>query len=135
MQAGDHPHLRKLGLRREPLDRLNQVLVRVAVRGEDLAHERDHREGVLPIDAGNGRRRRGRKGRKGQPGEVGSRRRIHPEARLSPSPHDATHPANSGFVTLPNSMQAKIPPGLRTRYASLRTAGMSVQLRIPKAIV
>lgn len=50
-------------------------------------------------------------------------------------PHDATHPANSGFVTLPNSMQAKIPPGLRTRYASLRTAGMSVQLRIPKAIV
>lgn len=46
-----------------------------------------------------------------------------------------THPANKGLVTFPNSMHANTPPGLRTRYASESTAGMSVQFRMPNEMV
>lgn len=38
-------------------------------------------------------------------------------------------------MTLPNSNTPSLPPGFRTRYASLKTAGRDVQLRIPNAIV
>ena len=37
--------------------------------------------------------------------------------------------------TLENSMQAKMPPGLRTLYASFRAAGILEKLRIPKQTV
>jgi hypothetical protein len=43
--------------------------------------------------------------------------------------------ARRGFVTLLNSKQAKVPPGLRTRCASRRTSGMEVTFRIPNAMV
>jgi hypothetical protein len=39
-------HLRESGLRREPFDRLDEVLVRVAVGGNDVAEVGDHLEGV-----------------------------------------------------------------------------------------
>jgi hypothetical protein len=43
--------------------------------------------------------------------------------------------ASRGFVTLLNSRQAKVPPGLRTRCASRRTSGMEVTFRMPNAMV
>ena len=43
--------------------------------------------------------------------------------------------ASKGFVTLLNSRQAKVPPGLSTRCASRRTSWIEVTFRIPNAIV
>ena len=43
--------------------------------------------------------------------------------------------ASKGFVTLLNSRQAKVPPGLSTRCASRRTSGIEVTFRIPNAMV
>lgn len=43
----------KVALGRETLDRLDQVLVRVGVTGDDFAHERDELERVLPVYPGN----------------------------------------------------------------------------------
>lgn len=48
-QAGKHPQFRKVWLRGKPLDRLDQVLVRVRVAGDDLAHDRDKLERILPV--------------------------------------------------------------------------------------
>jgi len=44
-------HLSELGLGRELLDRLDEVLVGISIRREDLTQQRDHREGVLSVDA------------------------------------------------------------------------------------
>lgn len=93
-------HMREVGLGREALDRLDQVLIRVTVRSEDLAEERDHRERVLPVDPARKIVMSGR--------EVERRREGDEEG-------GQTHEAKSGFVTLPNSMQAKTPPGFSTR--------------------
>jgi hypothetical protein len=46
-----------------------------------------------------------------------------------------THSRSKGLLTLPNSSTPILPPGLRTRYASDRTAGREVQFRIPNAMV
>jgi hypothetical protein len=46
-----------------------------------------------------------------------------------------TYELRRGLVILLNSRHAKVPPGFKTRYASIRTAGTEVQLRIPNAIV
>jgi hypothetical protein len=48
---------------------------------------------------------------------------------------DRTHALNSGLTTLLNSRHANVPPGLKTRWASFRTAVMDVQFLIPNAIV
>lgn len=46
-RVGDH--LRERGLRREAADALDEVLVRLAVAGEDGAQQRDDRERVLVV--------------------------------------------------------------------------------------
>lgn len=56
-----------------------------------------------------------------------------PSLRLA---HGAsTHSRRTGFDTLPNSSTPILPPGLSTRCASLSTAGIDRQLRMPNAIV
>lgn len=47
----DSVHLSELGLGRELLDGLDEVLVGISIRSEDLTEERNHREGVLSVDA------------------------------------------------------------------------------------
>jgi hypothetical protein len=44
-----HVQLGKFGLRGETLDRLDEVLVRIGVAGEDLAHDGDELERVLSV--------------------------------------------------------------------------------------
>jgi hypothetical protein len=46
-----------------------------------------------------------------------------------------TYCASAGFVTLLNSRQANVPPGLSTRCASRSTSAIDVTFRIPNAIV
>ena len=46
-----------------------------------------------------------------------------------------TYCASAGFVTLLNSRQANVPPGLSTRCASRSTSAIEVTFRIPNAIV
>lgn len=48
-EGRSHVQLGKFGLRGETLDRLDEVLVRVGVAGEDLAHDGDELEGVLSV--------------------------------------------------------------------------------------
>lgn len=46
-----------------------------------------------------------------------------------------THSFKTGTPTLPNSRQAKTPPGFNTLWASFKTSSIWVQFLIPKAIV
>lgn len=48
---------------------------------------------------------------------------------------DPTYVLRTGLLTLLNSRHENVPPGLRTRYASRKTAGIEVQFRIPNAMV
>lgn len=56
------PHLRghlqsgKFGLRWESFNGFNKVLVAVPVTGQELSHERDHGERVLPVDSVDSRK-------------------------------------------------------------------------------
>jgi len=102
-----HSQLGKVGLRGEALDRLDEVLVRGVVAGDHLADDGDDLERVLAVD---------------------------PEMLVTVIILEA-YSLRRGFETLPNSRTPMRPPGLRTRYASLRTAGSEVQLRMPKAMV
>ena len=51
-EAGVVDHLGEAILGREPLDRLDEVLVRVSVGGEELANVWNHLERVLSVDPG-----------------------------------------------------------------------------------
>ena len=51
-EASVGDHLRELGLLRETADAFDEVLVRVAVAGEDRAEDGDYLEGVLVVYSG-----------------------------------------------------------------------------------
>jgi hypothetical protein len=50
-------HLSEIRLSRETFYRLDKVLIGISVGSEDLAEKRDHGEGVLTVDATEGRER------------------------------------------------------------------------------
>lgn len=61
--------------------------------------------------------------------------RQRPASSAKRQEQGKAHSLNKGLVTFPNSNTPSLPPGFKTRWASLRTAGRDVQFLIPKAIV